>query len=86
MITDGLIEAHVNHISRYMQVMDVSKLSDQLLIEQFDFMKWSKDCKDNRLRDKKKRHKEFKFDNPQFEELLTQIKTELDKRGIRYVA
>lgn len=65
----------------YFNSTDITKLSDQILIEQYDFMKWSKDSKINRLKDGRKRHEKFNFSNPEFDKLLNNIETELKKRG-----
>lgn len=65
----------------YFNSIDITKLSDQALIEQYDFMKYSKSSKLERLKDRKKRHEKFDFKNPQFDELLNKIETELKKRN-----
>lgn len=65
----------------YFNSIDIGKFSDQALIEQYDFMKWSKASKIEQLKDRKKRHEKFDFANPSFDELLNKIETELKKRG-----
>lgn len=60
----------------------VAELTDQDLREWNDFMQWSLDTKADQIKNKKERHKNINFDNPQFTEKHNAIKEELKKRNL----